>query len=1291
MPLPGSSRFELLAKLGEGGMGIVYEAQDRERNMRVALKTLRRLDASSLYQFKREFRALGDLSHPNIVALYELVSEGDDWFLVMELVAGTDFIAHVHKHPAAPAAAPAPRAPDLTPSTREIPAVQPMADHGASAAEPLPLPAIRLDVDQVVHLDRLRSALAQLAHALQALHAQSMVHRDLKPSNVRVTPEGRVVLMDFGIVARTRDPDEDGPAHAIGTPAYMAPEQAAGKPPTTAADWYGLGVLLYQALTRRLPHDGANDQVMRAKQERDPAPPSAYVQGIPEDLERLCMRLLARQPAERPTGAEVLACLGEDAGLLGHLAAEPASQVFVGRAAHLAALHASYDAVAAGQSTCVVVEGPSGMGKSTLLNRFARALREDDHGDTRPMLLTGRCHERESVPYNAFDSVIDYLSHELLELPDEVVVDLLPANIDLLTRLFPVLRRIPGVQAARPLSGANLPDLRARAVEALRLLLDSLGARQPVVMRIDNLQWADRGSLGLLVDLLRPPAPRRLMILVSIRTDTPAFEELGPDSQLLQTLHTLRRREQCIRVQVGPLAPEEQALLVATLGRLDDARGDGGALAGTAWADVQSESGGNPLFLTEMARFVAELPEAEQRTRRVRLEDVIIQRCAQLPAHARALLQAVAVAGESLPQQLLATAAGLSSTERERATSILRVRNWIRSTRPDRGSWLDVQHEKLREILLGHLPLAQRQRMHLRLAQTLEHWDEAPVQSLTRHWMAAGDRAQAALYLISAARFAATKQAFDRAAALYRVALELQSEAPAHARLPLHSALGDALASAGRAYEAAEAYAAARDAALGAASAPGSSDDNGETALTLRRLSAEQLLRSGHIEQGMNALRQVIERLEPRPVFPRWSTTVLGRLELALRSLGPGDRARRQPSPRAAAHLDALHTAALVLAMSDNVQGAAMQLRHLHAALRHGDEHRVCRALALETAYQGAFGRKHARRAQAMSRDVTLRARKLGDPALVGLAHLSAGVVALLAGRVRIAAEQCEDSIAALDPVLGAEWERITARYFHCLALVHMGAWTGLERAVPRAIEAAERRGDIHAASLFKAQPNTWRLLVADRVADAHESLDTALRGWRPGAFYLPHYQVAMARALIYLYEGDGAAAARTLDRAMPGVRRLFITRAPVLASELMACRGRAALLIGDVATARRLARRLARQDTPAAPALAALLEAPLHLHAGDAHAAERLLSTAIDGFNEQRAAHLEAACQYRLGQLLGGSAGDDLLAAAGRWMRAQGVTNPARMLALLSWSDPPVGGAAASHRQPPRSPRPAR
>src|SRR6185312_11652783 len=167
---------------------------------RVALKTLRELDATSLYRFKKEFRALNDVSHPNIVGLYDLVSERDDWFFTMELVEGVDFISYVRP--------PGWRAPMATASERstaaftlktldEMSRVAAGNGHQARKREPGP----RVPLATMVDEKKLRAGLQQLAQALHALHGAGMVHRDLKPSNVRVTAKGRVVLVDFGIAA----------------------------------------------------------------------------------------------------------------------------------------------------------------------------------------------------------------------------------------------------------------------------------------------------------------------------------------------------------------------------------------------------------------------------------------------------------------------------------------------------------------------------------------------------------------------------------------------------------------------------------------------------------------------------------------------------------------------------------------------------------------------------------------------------------------------------------------------------------------------------------------------------------------------------------------------------------------------------------------------------------------------------------------------------------------------------------------------------------------------------------
>jgi len=211
----GDGRFELVRRLGAGGTGVVYEALDRERDLRVALKQLTRLDAQSLYRFKSEFRALQDLDHPNLVRLGELVEDGRTWFMTMELVEGEEIVAYCR-------------------------------------------PGGRVDHDRVRH------TFAQLAAAIEALHLSGKVHRDIKPANVLVDHGGRAVLLDFGLLFDPLGAEASDDA-VVGTAAYMAPEQAASKSVGPAADWYGFGAVLYEALTGVLPFAGNLVEVLTEK------------------------------------------------------------------------------------------------------------------------------------------------------------------------------------------------------------------------------------------------------------------------------------------------------------------------------------------------------------------------------------------------------------------------------------------------------------------------------------------------------------------------------------------------------------------------------------------------------------------------------------------------------------------------------------------------------------------------------------------------------------------------------------------------------------------------------------------------------------------------------------------------------------------------------------------------------------------------------------------------------------------------------------------------------------------
>jgi len=183
--------FRIVRRLGEGGMGVVYEAIDTRRDVRVALKTIRTMSADALARFKREFRLLQDVHHPNLVALGELIVQHDACFFTMELVHGVDFVTWVRP--------PRPRSEPVAPDAPAPPAFD---------------------------VARLRDAVLQLVSGLDAMHTADLMHRDMKPENVRVTSEGRVVLLDFGLVQDAASRQMSSATNIAGTPAYMAPEQA---------------------------------------------------------------------------------------------------------------------------------------------------------------------------------------------------------------------------------------------------------------------------------------------------------------------------------------------------------------------------------------------------------------------------------------------------------------------------------------------------------------------------------------------------------------------------------------------------------------------------------------------------------------------------------------------------------------------------------------------------------------------------------------------------------------------------------------------------------------------------------------------------------------------------------------------------------------------------------------------------------------------------------------------------------------------------------------------------------
>src|SRR5437867_489022 len=309
----GTERFRIRRRLGSGGMGVVYEALDRETDKVVALKALTRTEASHISRFKNEFRSLADVSHPNLVSLYEFMADGQYWFFTMELVQGVNFLEYVRPGYRAKRSQSS-----ITPTLMRDTNPQLVADYEAETQELDPAqvrfvddsasePSIDRSLAQSkLDLDRLMSALRQLAEGLHGLHETGKLHRDIKPSNVLVTKEGRVVILDFGLVAEVQGKELHDSVDLAGTPDYMSPEQGAQLPLSRASDWYSVGVILYQSLTGRLPFSGKFFEVMVNKQSLDPPAPAELVNDVPQDLNDLTVRLLRRKPEARPSGREDL-------------------------------------------------------------------------------------------------------------------------------------------------------------------------------------------------------------------------------------------------------------------------------------------------------------------------------------------------------------------------------------------------------------------------------------------------------------------------------------------------------------------------------------------------------------------------------------------------------------------------------------------------------------------------------------------------------------------------------------------------------------------------------------------------------------------------------------------------------------------------------------------------------------------------------------------------------------------------------------------------------------------------
>ncbi len=1257
----GTERFRIRRRLGSGGMGVVYEAHDRETDKVVALKTLTRAEASHISRFKNEFRSLADVSHPNLVALYEFMSDGQYWFFTMELVQGINFLEFVR---------PGYRARHLqssrTPTLRKAsgePEKGLLADYEAETKQldslktekPSDLPESPQDTalaQAPLDLNLLNLALRQLAEGLHGLHETGKLHRDIKPSNVLVTKEGRVVILDFGLVAEVEGMELHDTVTLAGTPDYMSPEQGAQLPISRASDWYSVGVILYQALTGRLPFAGKFFEVMMNKQNFDPPGPSELVPDVPPELGDLCVRLLRRKPEERPSGREVLRILGHGkTGPLQRPISSPAPSVaqtapFVGRERQLRELEAAFNFTRRGQTVTVFLHGSSGMGKTAVARHFIDGLREKQ-ADV--VILEGRCYERESVPYKALDGVVDSLTKYLLSLPDSKAEALMPREVLALAKLFPVMLQVDSVFNA-PQREQEIPDpftLRRKAFGALRELLGRICDRQPLVLYIDDLQWSDADSTSLLEDLLRPPDSPSLLLLSSFRSEDVRTKPF------LKSLLEKTGNESCREVLVGALSKSESYTM------LHELLGSSASVLEPFADAILSEARGNPFLLEQLARYA--LTSDQTATTGITLAVMLDARLRHLPKGARQFIDALAVAGRPINPEVAYLAAELTGDELPLVTT-LRAAQFLRTGGAEHT--LELYHDRIREALTTQLDPTRVAHIHRRLAQALEARGIDDPEALFEHYLGAGERVRAATHAAVAAKKATSALAFDRAAAFYRRALEL---APARGAelVDLKRGLADALVNAGRPAEAAEAYLEVAEVT------------SARHSLDFKRRAAQQLLMGGHINEGVDLIRTVLAAIGlSYPAGPRSAlfSLLLKRLQIRLRGLKFTERDESEIPEFDLVRLDTCYAVAAGLGAVDLIRGADFQGRHLLLALRAGEPYRVARALAFEAAWTAARGGAGGERAAQLAQRAEELSQRTGHPHANALAVWARGVDAYLAGNWKQAADLCERAADVLrDQCTGVTWEVTIANRYRLSSLLHLGELAEVARRVPALLSAALEQGNLFGAMDLRTRLNLiW--LAAEDPDKARAEVIEALKSWPHEGFHLQHYVSLHALTQIELYTGDVEVACKHVEGQWPALDNSMLLRTPAVRVEAMQLRARTALATSGggrdrskLRLAEKMARTIEKVHMSWAKPFATLIRATIAHQRGEAAKASTLLAEAAQGFDKAEMRLYAAAARRRLGEKLRDERGRKLVSEADAWMAEQKIKNPEAMTRMLA------------------------
>jgi tetratricopeptide (TPR) repeat protein len=1156
--------YQVVRRLGAGGMGQVFEARSPTGEV-VALKQLALVEPTLLYRFKQEFRSLADLQHANLVRLGELVVLTSGLaFFTMELVEGQPLVRWVRL------ATPAGTAPNL---------------------------------HRVCH------ALRQLAAGVAHLHHAARIHRDLKPSNVHVTAEGRVVILDFGLVFELSDDDAriTATGQLIGTPAYMAPEQATRSAIGPPVDLYAIGVTLFECLTGCMPFVGSTVRVLLNKQ-HEPAPdPRELAAGIPDWLAQLCRALLDVDPEHRPSAERIIAVIDDyaEAAPLRLGVDEARAQLF-GRDRELALLEqAQAQVTREGRAVVVRLTGPAGRGKSALLDRFLQSLRESE-----AVLLRGRCHPRESVPYKGVDSVIDALARHLRSLPAVDAATLQPRHVRELCELFPVLAGIWRESGRRLVE--HEPVMRRRfAIEALREVLARIGDAATLVVTIDDFHHADLDGLGVLGELLLPSEPPAMLLILAYDGSGS-----GPVVRPISEPDVLRGAT-LVELELGPLDEAAALLLARSLSNPQST--DASAL------ELARESHGEPLAIVRKCT----VPKLGDVT--VAADGEVLRRIRALDSAARMLLELATVAGVALANELIRAALGTDSGSFELTTSQLVHAGLLATVAVESHGIIKLADARIGELVRVELDGEREIQLHACLAEALAA-NGADAELIAEHFERGGNRERGRAYTVEAARAAAEALAFVRAERLFRRAIELLAHDGSDRVLAesrtLRLALADQLAHLARCPEAAALYVeVARECPA-------------EQAAKLRLRAAMQYAMAGSTQLALPLLRELMRDAGERlPSKPLEVLLIFSWNQLRLRFHGRRIRLREPKDIPAQelARFDVVYAANMTLSKREMLPTLALRPRVLHLALAAGEPSRLVYALTIESSLLVTIGRpEHARKILARARAI---AEQLDDSPAIVQVHVCE--LFLHASHANLAeAEACYDAaLHGVERFPDQGWLLSPTLHTFAMLLRRTGEYERLQRLLPGWISLLHDLGHRQFETLLICEEVIMLAQVGD-LALARRSLERGRQGWALDYYTFVDYLLNVAEIRILLAEGRASEANTLAERTRVELRRHGLTRFKLPRVRMREACGYAALIHAIAANDPRLTpkprelRRLRRSGLPKFATTAVILAAGRASLLGNLERERALWREALDRCEQFSLRGLAAAVRRRLVEL---------------------------------------------------------